>query len=918
MVTADTDYVMVAVSEGLIRAAMTRRDDVIGQRLFDIFPDNPNDPAANGVDNLRASFERVMATRAPDRMPLQRYDRRSPDDTFEARWWQTLNTPILGPDGTVAHILHTAEDVTTSVVERQKAAEALARSEARARDVLEGMGEAFIFLERGFRIAEINPEGLRIDGRPREAIVGRHLLEVWPESEHLPTWPAFQRAMAEHVPAALEYRHLSDLHDVWLDVRAYPVSDGGVAVFYRNVTGRKRDEERLRASEARFRLLADAIPQIVWLADADGKIDFLNRQWTAYTGALREPATHPEGGWLGFVHPDDQRPTLQAWKEAQRAKRTFEIEHRIRSANGEWRWFLVLAQPHCEPSTGRVLRWFGTSTDIHDRKQADTRLRDLVGTLDLAAIMVRNLDGTIRFWSQGCERLYGWSAEEAVGQVLHTLLRTEFPVPPAEVESALMRDGEWYGDLRQQRRDGAELIAAAHKVLRRDDMGTPVAVMESLADVTALRQAQAELQRLNATLETRVAERTAELSQALGQLHAEVLEREQAEEALRQAQKMEAVGQLTGGIAHDFNNMLQGISGSLELTRRRMEQGRAADAMRYVESARETVERAAALTHRLLAFARREALQPKPIEPDMLIEGMAELVRHTVGPGVQVELQMGDGVWTVLCDRNQLENVLLNLAINARDAMPEGGRLTISTEDVCLREADVAGQEGAAPGEYVEVTISDTGTGMTPDVLARAFEPFFTTKPLGQGTGLGLSQLYGFVRQSYGVVRLDSAPGRGTTVRLYLPRHGRAEDTEEVASAATADTPSAGADGTVLLVEDEAGVRELAAEALRELGYRVMEASDGPSALRVLHASHGFRVDALVTDVGLPGGLNGRQVADAARERRPGLPVLFITGYAGSALEEHLAPGMAVIGKPFTLDALAARVQAMLEAASVT
>ncbi|HJS87708.1 MAG TPA: ATP-binding protein [Acetobacteraceae bacterium] len=409
----------------------------------------------------------------------------------------------------------------------------------------------------------------------------------------------------------------------------------------------------------------------------------------------------------------------------------------------------------------------------------------------------------------------------------------------------------------------------------------------------------------------------AELSQALGQLHAQMREREQAEEQLRHAQKMEAVGQLTGGIAHDFNNMLQGISGSLELARRRMEQGRATEAAHNMESAHRTLDRAATLTQRLLAFARREALQPRPVQPDALIESMAELIQRTVGPEITVALRMGEGIWTVLCDPNQLENVLLNLAINARDAMPEGGQLTISTKDVCLREADVAGEEGARPGEYVEITVSDSGTGMTPDVLARAFEPFFTTKPLGQGTGLGLSQLYGFIRQSYGVVRLDSAPGRGTTARLYLPRHRKAGGAEEAGSETAANT-STGAGRTLLLVEDETDVREVIAEVLRERGYQVLEAGDGPAALHILQRTRGSRVDALVTDVGLPGGLNGRQVADAARECRPGLPVLFITGYAGTALKECLAPGMAVIGKPFTLDTLAAKIWSMLEAASVT
>jgi len=446
-----------------------------------------------------------------------------------------------------------------------------------------------------------------------------------------------------------------------------------------------------------------------------------------------------------------------------------------------------------------------------------------------------------------------------------------------------------------------------------------VALIEEVAartwDAVERARAEAALRQANETLEARVADRTAELTQAVDALHAEARERAKAEDALRQSQKMEGVGQLTGGIAHDFNNMLQVISGGLEMAQRRVEGGLTAEASRYVRLAQQSVTRAAALTHRLLAFARRQTLQPKLVELDELVRGMAGLIRQTVGPAITVDLHVGDGAWSVLCNPNQLENALLNLAINARDAMPDGGRLTFSTTDVALSATDVAGQDGAKAGDYVEIAVCDTGVGMDEAIRARAFEPFFTTKPIGQGTGLGLSQLYGFVRQSDGVVRLDSAPGQGTTVRLYLPRHAPAQLRAEPAAPGS-QQEGAGIGEVVLLVEDEREVRALAAERLRELGYGVVEAMDGPAALRLLR--DGARVDLLVTDVGLPGGLNGRQVADAVRERRPGLPVLFITGYAGSVLEGQLTPGMAVIGKPFTLDALAAQVRFMLDAMPAT
>jgi PAS domain S-box-containing protein len=458
-------------------------------------------------------------------------------------------------------------------------------------------------------------------------------------------------------------------------------------------------------------------------------------------------------------------------------------------------------------------------------------------------------------------------------------------------------------EMRVLDRDGMVRWLRCEGVPRLDDSGNFLGYTGCNTDITEVRLAAGEL-------EDRVTARTAELSDALGRLHGEIQERKQIEEALRQAQKMEAIGQLTGGIAHDFNNMLQGIAGSLEMMQRRIDQQRAGEAARFVEAARKTVDRAAALTNRLLAFARRQALQPKPVEPNALIDNLAELIRRTVGPGVEVELSVGESVWNVLCDPNQLENVLLNLAINARDAMPDGGRLTIRSMDVRLGTAELAGQDGAEPGEYVEIAVGDNGTGMPADVLARAFEPFFTTKPMGQGTGLGLSQIYGFVRQSGGVVRLESAVGSGTTVRLYLPRY-RDSSLEALPGPEEAGPASAAPGLTVLVVEDEAVVRGMVVEAIRDLDCRVLEAEDGAAGLRLLRSQEA--IDLLVTDVGLPG-MNGRQLADAARESRPVLPVLLITGYAGAALTDwQLAPGMEVVGKPFRLEALVARVGEMLK-----
>ena len=359
---------------------------------------------------------------------------------------------------------------------------------------------------------------------------------------------------------------------------------------------------------------------------------------------------------------------------------------------------------------------------------------------------------------------------------------------------------------------------------------------------------------------------------------------------------MEAVGQLTGGIAHDFNNLLTGIVGSLELMDTRLSQGRVAELGRYIGAARGAADRAAALTHRLLAFSRRQTLDPKPTALDPLVRGMEELIRRTAGPMITLDVRGTEELWATLCDPNQLENALLNLCINARDAMPDGGRLSIETANVSLT-GQAAQRQDLAPGHYVVLQVADTGCGMSPEVLSRAFDPFYTTKPLGQGTGLGLSMVYGFALQTGGQVRIESQPERGTTVRIYLPRHlGEAAAEAILGDLATA--PQARADETVLIVDDEPTVRMLVGEVLKDLGYATIEAMDGATGLRILQSD--TRIDLLVTDVGLPGGMNGRQLADAARIGRSALKVLFITGYAENAAigTDMLDAGMQVMTKP--------------------
>ena len=402
-------------------------------------------------------------------------------------------------------------------------------------------------------------------------------------------------------------------------------------------------------------------------------------------------------------------------------------------------------------------------------------------------------------------------------------------------------------------------------------------------------------------------------------LHEEEARRQATEMALRQAQKMEAVGRLSGGIAHDFNNMLTVILGNIDIALRRIGDGNADTSRltRLLDAARQASERAATLVQRLLAFSRQHPMEVKSVDINRLVQGMSELLRRTIGESIVTETVLGGGLWKVAIDPNQLENAILNLAVNARDAMPDGGRLTIETANSYLDEHYVAAHGGEiAPGQYVMLALSDSGTGMARDVIDRAFEPFFTTKPAGLGTGLGLSMVYGFAKQSGGHIKIYSEVGEGTAIKMYFPRINEQRDIpawsgDETKPARRA--PAGRSTETILLVEDEEEVRQFAAEVLREEGYKIHAAADAASALQILDAQPGINL--LFTDVVLPGGMNGRQLADEVQKRRPGLKVLYATGYTRNAIIHHgrLDADVELLTKPFTADALARKVRVILD-----
>jgi PAS domain S-box-containing protein len=496
------------------------------------------------------------------------------------------------------------------------------------------------------------------------------------------------------------------------------------------------------------------------------------------------------------------------------------------------------------------------------------------------AIFMLDPEGHVVSWNPGAEHIKGYAAGEIIGQHFSRFYTPEDLAEdvPAQALKTAAEAGRFTAEGWRVRKDGSRFWAMVVIDPIREG-GELVGFAKVTRDMSELHEAQADLER--------------------------------SKEALIQAQKMEAVGQLTGGLAHDFNNLLAGITGSLELMRSRLAQGRVVEVERYISAALGAASRAASLTQRLLAFSRRQTLEPQAVDANKLVVGMEELLRRSIGPGTDLETVLAVGLWPCFCDPNQLENALLNLCINARDAMPDGGRVMIETTNTWVDET-AAMPRDMPDGQYVAICVTDTGTGMAPDVLARAIDPFFTTKPVGQGTGLGLSMIYGFAKQSNGQLRLYSEIGEGTTVKIYLPRHlGQPPEGPDLVELAKA--PIVGGTGeTVLVVDDEPVVRMLVADTLGELGYQAIEAGDGASALKVLESD--ARVDLLITDVGLPGGFNGAQLAEQGRRQRPGLKVLFITGYAENAAisSGRLAPGMHVLSKPFAMDKLAARIRSII------
>jgi PAS domain S-box-containing protein len=831
----------------------------------------PEDRASGQVEReMRLARERGSASSA-------RWHLRASGERF---WASVEVMPLMGGDDEHIGYLRILHDRTSEhranealqAAEQEKAAlaEALEASEQQFRTLAHTMPNQIWAARPDGTVYWLNDQAYRYTGLSADALLGA---SGWPRILHpddlARTAAAWRQACERGEVYEGEYRlRRADGSYRWFLTRGEPVLDDNGRVT--GWVGTNTDIEEQKRSEAttaadRNRLWAMS-QELMLVCTIEGVITAVNPSATRLLGWEEQEMV---GATLAdFLHPDDLSGTEQEVAKLGDGVTTQAFENRYRTKSGDYRLLAWTAVP----DAGRI---HAVARDITDERRLALE-RERIWKLSPVLKVVTSADGIVTDVNPSWTTTLGWDHEETVGR-----RSTDFMVGD---------EASWRERVRAL---GAGQPLSTYRTTLRTKDGE-----HRLVEWTTVPE--------NGMFYGFGRDVTAEAAAAAALAETEA--------ALRQSQKMEAVGQLTGGIAHDFNNLLTGITGSLEILEVRITQGRFGEVERYVAAARGAAKRAASLTHRLLAFSRRQTLDPRPTDVNRLIDGMEDLVRRTVGPEIEVEVVGAAGLWPTLVDPNQLENALLNLCINARDAMPAGGRLTIET---CNRWVDrrAARERDLEPGQYVSLCVSDTGTGMKPEVIEKAFDPFFTTKPIGAGTGLGLSMVYGFARQSGGLARIYSEVGEGSMVCLYLPRHhGTIEIEKELGT--LADAEQTGRGETVLVVDDEPTVRMLVIEVLDELGYSALEAGDGAAGLKMLESD--TRIDLLVTDIGLPGGMNGRQMVEAARASRPDLEVLFITGYAENALigNGQLEPGMHVMTKPFAMETLASRIRELISRSS--
>ncbi len=843
-----------------------------------------------------------------------------------------------------------------------------------ARDVLENMSEAFSLIGPDFTILDLNAAAIEIDGRPYAELVGQSAWTIEPGLEHSEIGQAIKRVMASRKAESRRFRQVwADGHSAWLDVRLLPVH-AGLALFYCDVTDEVAKSDALKAATQRLDAILNNTTMAVFVMDEQQHCAFANKAAEKLTGYRFEDLQgRPLHDVVHHTRPDGSHYPLEECPidRAFPARMQMQGEEMFVAPDGSFYPVTFTASPLLDDA-GDPIGTVIEARDVSQDKKREETLQIQAHTLETinrtgeAIASELNLEKVVQTVTDAAVKLTGaqfgaffYNVIDSSGDklLLYSLsgARREdfekFGMPratavfhPTFVGEGVVRSDDIKEDPRYGKNAPHQGMPAGHLPVssylavsvqsrsgeaigglflghperarfdeQHEQLITGVAAQAAIAidnarlyqaarrELEDRKRAEAALLELNETLEERV--------------RSALKEQQQAEEALRQAQKMEAVGQLTGGIAHDFNNLLTVVTGNVDMASRSLAANNVQDprAQRALDNALKGAERAASLTQRLLAFSRRQPLDPKPLDVDKLVISMSDLLNRALGETVKLEVVTSPGLWRIEADPNQLESALLNLAVNARDAMPEGGDLIIETTNARLDEEYCAAHAEVSPGQYVIIAVTDTGSGMPRHIQERVFEPFFTTKEPGKGTGLGLSMVYGFVKQSGGHIKIYSEEQQGTTIKVYLPRLMGDTAGQDSSNEKPALEGSPAAE-TILVVEDDDDVRTYTLECLRELGYRVLEAHDGPSALRLIERQEA-PLDLLFTDVVMPG-MTGRELADAAREHQPNLKVLYTSGYTRNAIVHggRLDAGVEMIAKPFTYAALAQKIRDVLDA----
>jgi PAS domain S-box-containing protein len=817
----------------------------------------------------------------------------------EVCWLRSVAEIERDSTGRAVRVIGADLDVT----DRKSAEQAAKASEGRLLAITDALPVLISYVDKDWTFRFANKPYEVWFERPLAEIIGRKLEDLLDAEMFAARRPFVARALTgETVTYETDFVRSGQIIHTEIVHVPHRDEDGRVIGMYsvvQDVTARRLAERVLAESEERFRSIANSAPVPMWVTRLGGRRDFINRAYQDFLAVSYDEAVNFD--WRKALHPDDLARIYREQQIGEGSLRPFTLEARYRRGDGLWRWLRSESQPRWGPS-GEHIGFIGVAHDVTASKEAEQTLTEINQTLETRiaertqqltatealiqtffnhssechAVMVEESDGQFRYEeaNPATLQLYGKTREQVVGKTIREIFGAAAAAELGAHLTACLSKGGPYGYERMLGEATIEAVAT----LAPGEPGAPRRLFVSAHDVT---------------------------------------ERRRLEQQLRQSQKMEAVGQLTGGVAHDFNNLLTLVLGGLEGIGRQLanlpDQSPVARIERFRDMALQGAKRAAALTSRLLAFSRQQSLAPQSLDANELVAGLCELMRRTLGEAIVLETVMADGLWRTFADPNQLENALLNLALNARDAMPDGGKLTIETANAILNEAYVSSlNDPVEPGEYVRIAVADTGAGMDRPTRERAFDPFFTTKEVGKGTGLGLSQVYGFARQSAGHVKIYSEVGQGATVKIYLPRRSGnlADRTENRASNVSR---SIGLE-TILLVEDDEALRNYGIQVLEELGYRVLDADSGAAALAVLDGDQ--HIDLLLTDIVMPGGVNGRQLADQAARRRPGLKVLFMTGYAPNEIvnQGRLDAQAHLIGKPFSFEELSAKVRECLNA----